>query len=165
MKPSTYPDGGGKVLKLRIIVWIALLVVVVYGCSRTMPGLPTAGPPQTTIQIGKETYKTKLGTYCWGTKCVDTVGPVEMLETTDPIVVGRDEQVTITMDHRREPSSIHIEWYAEGEQMEVPVEGNQFKTPAEPGIYYYSIGAWWTDERDETLSRGDAFYAFKIQVE
>ncbi|MEK3934251.1 hypothetical protein MKY41_02950 [Sporosarcina sp. FSL W7-1349] len=142
-----------------------LLLTGLFGCSGKLPPLPMGEPPETSIQIGDDTYATKLGTYCWGTKCVDTVGPVEMLGETEPISAKPGETISFEVDHRPGPSAIHVEQFADGNQIEVPAKDNQFPAPTEPGIYYYSIGAWWMDEEDENLSHGDAFYAFKIEVQ
>jgi hypothetical protein len=47
-------------------------------------------PPSAYIEIDNKRFETKLGTYCWQTKgkgiCVDTAGPVELLEVK--IVLG-----------------------------------------------------------------------------
>lgn len=35
------------------------------------------------------------------------------------------------------------------------------KTP----VKVYDYGVWWMDEKEENLSKGDAFYAFVLEVE
>jgi len=55
------------------------------GCSNTNEISGGRGePPKTFIEIDNKRFETTLGTYCWQgpgeSKCVDTAGPVELLE-------------------------------------------------------------------------------------
>lgn len=125
-------------------------------------------PPNAMIQIENEIYETVLGTYCWSTKneskCVDTIGPVEILEGKKPIPVKPRDVIKLVMDYEPLPNKFHATQIREDEQTEVELIGNAFNAPIEKGIYYYHFGVWWMDEKVENLSHGDAFYNFVIEV-
>lgn len=48
--------------------------------------------------------------------------------------------------------------------MEIEVNDQKFTAPDEKGIYYYSYGVWWMDEKEENVSNGDASYVFVLEV-
>ncbi len=126
-------------------------------------------PPTVFVEIGDEKYGTVLGTYCWSGdgegRCVDTVGPVELLEGKDPIRVRPGEKISFVIDGGLEPSEVHVEMMRENDRagVEVEVVDDAITAPLDGGIYYYSYGAWWSDEGGKG-SRGDAFYVFGIEV-
>jgi hypothetical protein len=125
-------------------------------------------PPNVYIEIDNKRFDTKLGTYCWSAKgkgiCVDTAGPVEQLEGEEPIQVEPGEKITFGMDFDPKPNQFHVLQIGNGEEKEVELNNNQITAPVEKGIYYYSYGVWWMDNKVENLSHGDAFYAFVIEV-
>jgi hypothetical protein len=125
-------------------------------------------PPNAYIEIDNKRFDTKLGTYCWQTKgkgtCVDTAGPVEFLEGKMPIEVGSEEKITFGMDFKPKPNKFHVLQIGNGKETGVVVNHNQFSAPAQKGVYYYSYGVWWMDEKEDHLSYGDAFYAFVLEV-
>src|SRR4051812_40803519 len=99
--------------------WLLALVILVgitlVGCSNngtTGNGMTGEKPPIAFIKIGNETYDTKLGSYCWkgGTKstCVDTAGPVELLENVNPTQVQPGEKVTFEMGYEPKPNEFHV---------------------------------------------------------
>jgi hypothetical protein len=140
-----------------------LALLIITGCSNNK-GMSGDKPPNATIEIGKKSYQTLLGTYCWKETCADTAGPVELLEGKTPVIVTPNEEVRFVMDYQPLPNEIHLTQWNEGKEVEVTVKDNRFITPTEKGIYYYSYGVWWKDEKIENLSHGDAFYAFVLEV-
>jgi hypothetical protein len=146
-------------------IWMAtvLALLIITGCSMEN-GMSGDKPPKATIEIGKKSYQIILGTYCWKETCADTAGPVELLEGKTPVVVTPNEEVRFVMDYQPLPNEIHLTQWNNGKEVEVTVKDNRFITPAEKGIYYYSYGVWWKDEKIENLSHGDAFYAFVLEV-
>ncbi|WP_244913446.1 hypothetical protein [Heyndrickxia sporothermodurans] len=149
---------------------VLLLVISVMGCSNISSnnGMSVNKPPKSTIEIGNKSYETTLGTYCWHHKgkgeCVDKVGPVELLKDQKPVNVHPGEKITFKMDYEPKPNEIHIEQINKNNSIEIPVKDNSFFAPNEKGIYYYSYGVWWMDEKEKNVSNGDAFYAFVIKV-
>lgn len=126
-------------------------------------------PPDVMVEITGNSYETVLGTYCWSTAregiCIDTAGPVEMLEGKSPITVHPGERITFIMDYEPKPSTVSLVQFTEGGvQIEKQVENNHFYAPERYGIYYYSYGIWWMDAERENVSLGDAFYNFFIEV-
>ncbi|WP_019155739.1 hypothetical protein [Robertmurraya massiliosenegalensis] len=149
--------------------WISIMFIlmILVGCTRS--GLSGNKPPMAKVVINEVEYETVLGTYCWSGGwnsgiCVDTAGPAELLKEKEPISVKGGEMVTIKIDFEPRPTKIHVEQFINETGTEVPLEDLQISSPKEPGIYFYSIGAWWLDEDDENVSLGDAFYAFALEV-
>lgn len=146
---------------------MALTLICVVGCMGLQPkntDLEGGKPPKVQIQIDKRIYKTKLGTYCWTTSCVDSAGPVELLKGKEPIPVKPGDVVKFLMKYEPQPNKFHVEQFYEGRLTEVLLKENSFQVPTEKGTYFYSYGVWWMDEDIENQSRGDAFYHFALKV-
>ena len=125
-------------------------------------------PPIVNIEMDGVKHETKLGSYCWESngkaECVDTAGPVELLADDEPIQIKSGEQITLTMDYTPKPNEIHLSQIKNNEEIEIEIKDQKFTAPDEKGIYYYSYGVWWMDEKEENVSHGDAFYAFVLEV-
>lgn len=132
------------------------------GCSSD--GLSGKKPPETTIEIGNKTFETTLGTYCWGNTCVDTAGPIDLLEGKEPIKVKQGEIISLVMDYNPKPNEFYLGQISENKETEVVMKDNQFSAPTQKGVYYYSYGVWWMDDKAKNVSNGDSFYAFAIEV-
>jgi len=142
---------------------VMLVGIILAGCSND--GLSGVKPPKTFVEVGSERVETVLGTYCWSSMCVDTAGPIELMEGKETIKVQPGETITMVMDYEPQPSETSLYMYQESQETEVDVLDNQFTAPTEKGIYYYSYGVWWMSEKEENVSYGDAFYAFALEVE
>lgn len=154
-------------MKKSLIV-LCFIMLCLVACSNQ--GLKGDKPPKAMVKIQGETYETVLGTYCWSGKsksiCVDTAGPLELLDEKEPIKVSPGEEVEIIIDFEPSPNEFHLEIYVdESEGQEIPINNNRFIAPSEKGIYLYSYGVWWSDETQENVSLGDAFYAFALEVQ
>lgn len=93
------------------------------------------------------------------------VGPLEILDGKEPIQVMPGETVSFVMNYDPKPNEVHVVQMDKSEKTEITLTDNHFTAPMQKGIYYYTYSVWWTDEKDENLSRGDAFYAFALQVD
>lgn len=152
--------------------WLVVLVILIgcnlMGCSNNNNEMTGEKPPKVLLEIGNKKYETKLGTYCWKEAgkgiCVDTAGPVKLLEGKDPIKVKPGETISFLMDYEPKPTEFTVEQFINNKQSEVEIKDNQVKAPMQKGVYYYSYGVWWKDEKDSNVSKGDAFYAFVIEV-
>jgi|SRR5690625_411636 len=165
-------------MKKFAVVAVLLFVFILSGCNgiltkNTDVNESLSGddnPPNVNIEIEGEKYETKLGSYCWGpnsngkAECVDTAGPVMLLEDEEPIQVLAGEKVTLIMDYTPKPNEIHLSQIKNDDGTEIEVNNNQFTAPNEKGTYIYDYGVWWMDEENENLSHGDAFYAFVLEV-
>ncbi|MER2037641.1 MAG: hypothetical protein ABS944_05810 [Solibacillus sp.] len=149
--------------KYVLYLLVAFSSLTIMGCSNEV--LSGEKPPAVQINIGNENYETKLGTYCWKNGCVDTVGPVDLLEGKEPIKVSPGEKVSFLMDYEPKPSEFHLMQIRGGNDKEVMIEKNSFSAPTEEGVYYYSYGVWWLDDKEENVSHGDAFYSFVLEVQ
>lgn len=146
--------------------WLLLVIVFVglnlLGCSND--DVSEEKPPQVFVETGNETHETILGTYCWENTCVDTVGPVEILEDEEPIRVKPGEIISLMMNYEPKPNEFSVmQMSKDGEQIGT-IQDNQFTAPAEKGIYYYYYATRWKDEQEENVSHGDAYYAFALEV-
>jgi hypothetical protein len=148
-------------------VAILFFILILTGCS-TINGLKGKKPPKTIVQVENQTYDTKLGTYCWQSKgqgeCVDTAGPVELLDGKKPIEVKPGDPVKIKMNYNPKPNEIHLTQINNNKESEILLVKNQFTAPINKGVYYYSYGVWWMDKKDEHTSHGDASYVFALEV-
>ncbi|MEB2298889.1 hypothetical protein LAV72_04535 [Lysinibacillus xylanilyticus] len=151
-------------MKKYCLYVVALLVLSITGCSNTN-GLSREKPPKVFINIENKKFETTLGTYCWQTGCVDTAGPVELLEGKKPIKVKSGEKITLEMDYESKPNEFYVAQMSGNKETEVVVKDNRFTAPTQRGVYYYTYGVWWMDEKEANVSNGDAFYAFALEVE
>jgi hypothetical protein len=154
-------------MKKYFLYFMALFGLTIMGCSNNN-GLSGVKPPKAFIEIDNKKFETTLGTYCWQgdrkAECVDTGGPVELLEGKGPIKVKSGENITFVMDYEPKPNEFHVVQISNNKETEVMVKDNRFTAPTQSGVYYYSYGVWWMDEKEANLSHGDAFYAFILEV-
>ncbi|OZU87115.1 hypothetical protein CIL03_18180 [Virgibacillus indicus] len=151
-----------------IIIWLAVFILV--GCNEEAEDVLSGDrPPDAYIDIDNEKYPAKLGSYCWQLdgkgECVDMAGPVELLKGKEPVEVEAGETVTFGMDFHPKPNEVYVLQIENGKESELDVNGNSFRAPKKEGIYYYSYGVWWMDEKEKNVSNGDAFYFFALDVQ
>ncbi|MDP4162425.1 MAG: hypothetical protein Q8906_07505 [Bacillota bacterium] len=142
-------------------------LLIPLGCSITSRA--EEKPPEAKIEVQNKMYPTVLGSYCWsgkGTgKCVDTIGPVQMLAGKEAIKVKPNEVITFIMNYKPKPNQFHVQSInANKETKIVKVKNNLFTAPKQKGTYYYSFGVWWMDKKIANQSRGSADYDFVLQV-
>lgn len=146
---------------------IVLILIILSGCSSN-DGMKGDKPPKTMIEIQEQTYEMKLGTYCWQSNnkgiCVDTGGPEELLKGKKPIKVKPGEEITVVMNYNPKPNVINLSQINNKKEIKIEVEKSQFKAPLSKGVYYYSYSVFWLDKKKEHTSKGDAFYAFVLEV-
>ena len=152
----------GRFLKKCLLILFVLINFTLTGCSTD--GISGEKPPKVNITVGNENFETKLGTYCWTSGCVDTIGPVELLEGKSPIQVNAGEKISFLMEYEPKPNAFHLIQIRESNESEVLIEKNSFFAPTQKGVYTYSYGVWWIDDKKENVSHGDAFYAFVLEV-
>src|SRR4051794_5529464 len=107
-------------MKKCLFILLALISLTITGCSKD--GLSGEKPPEVNINIGNETYETKLGTYCWNDGCVDTAGPVELLKGKVPIKVKPGEKISFLMEYEPKPNEFHLMQVNESNENEVLIE-------------------------------------------
>ncbi len=144
---------------MKKIFYITLFsFVLLTGCGKgTTEEFTGNQPPNAEIQIGDEVYETKLGTYCWSSRCVDSIGPVEFLKNEKPITVPPGAVIKFVMDYEPLPNKSFVEQITEDKKItEVAVNDSTFQAPIQKGTYYYSYGVWWMDEKEANVAHGDA---------
>jgi len=134
--------------------------------EKTLEGLPGTQPPDAFIEIGEARYETKLGTYCWSGekagRCVDTLGPVELLKDKEPVQLEPGQIIRFVIEGEPKPNKVDLVQIHDHKHSTIKVTDFQFSAPQEKGVYYYSFGVWWM--ADNQVSLGDAFYNFVIEV-
>lgn len=150
------------------IMSLSILFLLTSCNERPDKGMVGEKPPNAMVKIDNQFYETTLGTYCWSTKnqglCVDTIGPVELLEGKEPISVKPGDAIKLVMDYEPLPNQFHVTQISGDKRTEVELKGSVFSAPTKKGIYYYHYGVWWMDEKVENLSNGSAFYNFVIEI-
>lgn len=127
-------------------------------------------PPPVTIEVNDEIYNTQLGSYCWGSphigqsECVDTAGPIELLDGEKPVQVSPNDVITLNIGFTPLPNDVTLYLLDGDKEVEVQLEQNQFSAPLESGTYYYSYEVKWLDHEDIDFVYADAFYAFFLKV-
>ena len=144
--------------KLFLYLMLALLLV---GCG----SVKSSNPPKLTLEINNKIYDTEQGTYCWGNKCVDMIGPEEIMEGKETIKVAPNEEIKLLMKYKPAQIEAHLSHFKDGIQKEIPMKDYKFNAPSEPGIYYYSASFWWMVPNKPNTSEGDSSYVFAIEVE
>ncbi|TRZ38957.1 hypothetical protein CEQ21_26725 [Niallia circulans] len=127
-------------------------------------------PPPLYVVIDGSEYETKLGSYCWSGNgngvCSDVLGVQDLLEDEPPISVRPNETIQFKLNYEIKPSEVRLAQVEQDNKgIEVPITNNKIKAPADKGVYYHAYSCRWKDEKDETISSGDAYYAFAIVVE
>lgn len=154
-------------------LWLAMLLFflgfTLVACSISNNGMDGDGPPNAEIKVGVHSFETTLGSYCWegdgSGKCVDKVGPKELLKGKTPIKVKPGEKITLTVKYEPKPNEFHVLQISKNGQKEIKVDNNNFTAPMKKGTFYYSYGVWWIDDKIDHVSHGSASYAFVIKVE
>ncbi|MED4531798.1 hypothetical protein [Metabacillus fastidiosus] len=149
-----------------LLMTAILIGIISGGCSNN--GMTGEKPPDVILKANDKAYETTLGSYCWtGWRegvCVDTVGPVEILEDENPVQVKPGEKVILEMDYELKPNESHVTQINGNKETDILLENNHFLAPMEKGIYYYAYSVNWMDEKETDVSKGDAFYVFSLEV-
>ncbi|MFJ7666590.1 hypothetical protein ACIQXI_05745 [Lysinibacillus sp. NPDC097195] len=150
---------------MSITKWIIYVVVLLgaclSGCANTT--LQGDSPPKVVIDIANVSYPTKLGTYCWQEKCVDTSGPIDMLKESEPMKVRTGETIKLKMEVELPPTSMELSILNENEEkISMELQDFHFAAPTQKGIYYFSFSLRW---QKDNISIGDALYAFALEVD
>ncbi|RXH51372.1 hypothetical protein D6T70_12195 [Kurthia gibsonii] len=131
-----------------------------------------SNPPKVTVEVDGENYETELGSYCWqgGTtgsgECADKVGPEELLNGKQPIVVQPEAELAIQINLKRQPDEVALEQVKKDQPTPVSnFKDSRFTAPKEKGTYFYILQADWTNQKEKNTSDGDAWYAFHVRVE
>ncbi len=111
-------------MKKCLFILLVLISFTMTGCSKNE--LAGEKPPEVNLNIGNENYETKLGTYCWNDRCVDTTGPVEPLKGEGPIIVNPGEKIFFLMEYEPKPNEFHLIQVSENNENEVLIEENSF---------------------------------------
>lgn len=145
-------------------------ILLLAGCSNnTELG---SNPPKVTVEVDGENYETELGSYCWqggatgSGECADKVGPEELLNGKQPIVVQPEAELAIQIDLKRQPDEVALEQVKKDQPINITNFKNMRVTaPKEKSTYFYILQADWANQKEKNTSDGDALYAFHIRVE
>ncbi|MEB7770950.1 hypothetical protein [Kurthia gibsonii] len=131
-----------------------------------------SNPPKVTVEVDGENYETELGSYCWqggatgSGECADKVGPEELLNGKQPIVVQPEAELAIQIDLKRQPDEVALEQVKKDQPINITNFKNMRVTaPKEKGTYFYILQADWANQKEKNISDGDAWYAFHVRVE
>lgn len=148
---------------MKKFIGLFSLVMLLAGCSDASMNNLTE-PPALKVSAISETQEAVLGTYCWTTECVDKVGPIELVENEEEIVVQQGEKIQLEQKEEHRPNKYFLTEISEGKEKEIQVSEYAFIAPTKSGVYTYGFTGTWNGEGEDELS-GDAQYAFKLKVE
>ncbi|MDG4658062.1 hypothetical protein P6P90_06890 [Ectobacillus antri] len=137
-----------------------LVVLLLTSCQQ----LKQANPPQAVIMIGEHSYDTTVGSYCWKHICADTEAPAELLKGKTPIIVKGGEQIKLQIDYQTKPDEVILSKHVIGYDYETVAEKSEFQAPIEKGVYYYGYSVRWFGKKNPEISKGDAVYAFVLEI-
>ena len=144
-------------MKFKCISLSLVFIGILSGCSNL---LPEPKPPRATITIQKQTYETKMGSYCWESSskgvCADTAGPVELLKNETSISVNPNENLHIQIKGNPKLTESHLTQIQKKKEQNVPVQNGMFTAPKNEGSYMYAYSI--------RTENGDVFYAFSLTV-
>lgn len=95
--------------------------------------------------------------------CADYIGAEEQLKGKTPNIIPAGAVVEVRFPYDPAPSSVRLMQYKSGSITEIPLRGGTFQAPDEPGVYAYSVSAFWGLE-DGVTSLGDTMVVFSIEV-
>lgn len=155
-------------MKKYMMLCVGILLLA--GCSNnTELG---SNPPKVTVEVDEENYETELGSYCWqggatgSGECADKVGPEELLNGKQPIVVQPEAELAIQIDLKRQPDEVALEQVKKDQPINITNFKNMRVTaPKEKSTYFYILQADWANQKEKNISDGDAWYAFHVRVE
>ncbi|MBY9079501.1 hypothetical protein KIH86_15270 [Paenibacillus sp. HN-1] len=120
-------------------------------------------PPLPLIRSGETDLSMYQSTYCWGTVCADYVGAEDQLKGKTPNVIPAGAIVEVRFPYDPAPSTVRLVQHQDGKIAEIPLSDGTFLAPDEPGVYAYSVSAFW-GSGDGITSLGDTMVVFSIQV-
>ena len=135
-------------LQAKALLLLMAIATLLAGCMFGDPPLPK-------VTAGKTKIPVTQSSYCWGNKCVDYVAPQEQLKDMKPTIVEPAANIKITYSGSK-PKTLNVSRSGDGSFTDVPITDGAIQAPAEPGIYYYLVSAWW--------KRGSSSGAFVIEV-
>ncbi|MEH7458711.1 hypothetical protein V7183_16230 [Bacillus sp. JJ1127] len=114
--------------------------------------------PKMTVKVDGQSLEVYEGSYCWGSKCVDKIGPRQIAAKHTPIIVPKNSKAVFSVNSTRKQKSIDVTMFHNGADIPVALnKSNTIPLPNEPGTYVYHIGVFW--------EQGDAGYIFQVKVE
>jgi len=149
----------------RILQICLTAILLLSGCQVERTGtkgqLPE--PPRPKIAWNGKTAEVLLTSYCWSYgkkgRCVDTPGPVTIIERWNPHPLQVTPGAVITLSYELPPdeNSIMLSQWMDGDPVEQALdEDGRWTAPEQPGWYMYEVRARWP--------QGDAGHAFVIEV-
>lgn len=149
--------GGKEVKKNKILKMVAVLItlsvlilIIAEICYSKVPVFEVR-QDETKIVVAR-------GSYCWGSllsgKCVDTIGPRELLKDIQPAIVESEDHFLFKFSKR--PNEVDVDIYEGGQKLNYDINKGLLIGPKEKGIYIIDVTVRW--------DRGDSSFVFKIEV-
>jgi hypothetical protein len=150
-----------------MIVFLALSMLLIAGCSDGSKGKEDVFPPSMTafVHVNGTDYPMEEGNYEWSRKKgfetevvqTDHASPSQMAENIDPILLTSDQKVEIKIEDNPD-ISVYL-WNDQGREksIDIETEANQITIPSGKGKYIYEVLAKWKN--------GTVSYTFVVEVE
>lgn len=152
---------------MKKYIGFLVVIMILAGCS-DLTKSSLKEPPVLEVTANSGTKEAVLGTYCWtsGSKseCVDKVGPIDLVENEEEVVVQKGEKIQFEQKEAHRPNKYFLTEIKDGQEKEIQIAEYAFIAPTKPGVYTYGFTGTWDGKGEDKLS-GDAQYAFKLKVE
>jgi len=148
-----------------VVVFFALFISFIAGCSDGSKGEDDAFPPSMTavVHVNGEDYPIEEGNYEWSRKKgfeteviqTDHASPGQMAENLKPITTKPGQKIEIKIEDHPD-ISVYL-WNAQEREKSIETEKSQFIIPSVQGKYIYEVLAKWKN--------GTVSYTFVVEVQ
>ena len=153
-------------MKKKLMFALLLMLFTLNACSansKTSKQTLGSEPPQPKITANGKQISVYQSSYCWSTKCVDYIGPNEMLKDKDKDKVISNTSIKIQFAGKQ-PTELGLTTFNKDEITQETIIDNEFIVPSSKGIYYFTLSATWLIDKERRIAEGDSSYAFAIEV-
>ncbi|MBP1938660.1 hypothetical protein [Paenibacillus sediminis] len=146
----------------KLLITLLSVILILNACSVLNQKLGNE-PPQPKLTADGKQIKIYQSSYCWGSKCVDYIGPNEMLKDKEKDKIKGNTTISIQFEGKQ-PTELGLAIFNQDEITHETITDNQFKAPDTKGIYYFNLSANWLRDKDKRITEGSSSYAFAIEV-
>lgn len=133
-------------MKSKLIKSICLLLTIalVIGCSKTVT-LVSNDPPSAVGEADGQKIELIKGSYQWNNAIADAPSPDDLVKNTTVYVVKPNAELTLNFIGDK-PDNVWAGLWKNQNNVELPVKGDAFVLPSEPGTYVLIVWGKWSGD-------------------